>query len=257
MTEEEQQVVRKAVRASHDVKTRRIRWVAIIVTVLAVLAFGVSGWIVYASTLNAANRGAELADTVKDECSRGMREGDSCEQAEDTEKAVEDAPTVTAVKGEKGDKGEPGRPPTPAEVYLAVNSWCSVGGRCRPPGPTTKQIDAAVAAWCGAEKCAGQDGTDGRDGTDGTDGQNATPEQISTAVAAWCSDGRCKGEKGDKGEPGEDGADGVSIVDVVCEEGTGTFTFTYSDGKTEEVSCEPGMPTEPAAPGPGEPAQSK
>lgn len=238
MTEDEQ-VVKAAVRGSHDIKTRRIRWISVAVFVAAFLVFLASGWIIYASTKNAAHEGAITAAQVKAACGRGELDGKICAQAEKTEKAVEEAPAVSVVEGPKGDQGEPGRPPTASEVLAAVNSWCSVGSRCKPPGPTQRQINLAVASWCGTGACEGRDATDGTDGRDGIDGQNATAEQISTAVDGYCAarEDKCVGPKGDSG------SDGRGITDVSCDGGTGTFTFTYTDGTTEEVPCTP--PPEP------------
>lgn len=183
MTEEEQKVVRTAVLGSHDDKTRRIRWVAIAVVILGLLGFGVSGWIVYASTLNAANQGAELADTVQDECSQGVRSGDSCEQAKDTEKAVKDAPVVTAVKGEKGDKGEPGEPGEDGtDGKDGARGEPGEPGEDGSPGPAGPQGPMGPIGPSGAPGAQGEPGPageKGKPGPSGSPGPDAYPFQFT------------------------------------------------------------------------------
>lgn len=270
MTEEEQALIKTAVRAGKDTKTRRIRMAGIIAFALGLIAFGVSGWIVYASTLNAANEGAITADQVKAECARGVLSGKICDQAKDTEKAVEDAPAVVTVEGKTG---EPGRPATAAETYAAVRLWCAAGTRCKPPGPTQRQVNMAVSALCGTgDRCRGEDGVVTQAQVDmavvalcgvnaercrGADGEDMTQEQANAAMVAYCAarEDKCV-RTGEPGGEGPKGDEGRGITDVTCTGGTGTFTFTYSDGTTSEEACGP-APSEPASPGPGEGSASE
>jgi len=253
MTEQEQQVMDAAIRRSHDVKTRRVRMIGIAALVIGVVSFAISGWIVVASILTSANKGADLATQVTTECSKGVLKGAICEQAEDTEKAVEDAPAVAAVQGPRGFTG---RPATAAETLAAVAIWCR-SGRCEPPGPTQRQVNMAVSALCGTgDRCRGEDGV-------------VTQAQVDLAVVALCGEGaeRCRGEDGEDmtqaqadaamvsycqaredkcvrtGETGNTGAAGRGVKSVDCSQGTGTFTFTFTDDTTQTVECTP--PPEP------------
>lgn len=81
----------------------------------------------------------------------------------------------------------------------------------------------------------GEDGTDGTNGTDGEDGADGQPGPMGATGA----DGK-DGANGADGADGTDGKDGRSVESVQCDNGLGTFTFTYSDGTSQTVQCTPG-----------------
>jgi hypothetical protein len=92
----------------------------------------------------------------------------------------------------------------------------------------------------------GEDGDDGDTGRTGERGPGPTDEQIEAAVAAYCATRNdctppppADGKDGTNGRDGSDGAPGRGIASVVCTGGLTpmTFTFTYSDGSSETVTC--------------------
>ena len=98
------------------------------------------------------------------------------------------------------------------------------------PGPT------------GSAGAAGRDGTNGRDGTDGDDGQDSTePGPTGPAGQDSTIPGPTgpQGPAGATGKDGRDGTNGRGVVGVACEGGLTpvTFTFTFSDGTTQTVTC--------------------
>lgn len=158
----------------------------------------------------------------------------------------------TGEQGERGETGEPGPPPSAAQIDAALARYCAQG-RCDGDAPTASQVSAAVTTYCDARgECRGEagragangrPGANGRNGSDGKDAPPPTREQIAAAVSAYCAArGECRGPAGTDGAPGADGSDGRGIASVVCEGAPITrFTFTYSDGTTETVTCAPAL----------------
>lgn len=168
-------------------------------------------------------------------------------------------------RGEPGQRGVPGPAPTPDQVTAAVTAYCT-GGACAEP-PTGVQVLAAVTTYCettsctgttgepGAPGASGQDGTTGepgQDGAPGTPGEAGTPgapgpgptdDQVAAAVTAYCQTQGCTGPQGPTGPDGPPGADGRGIVTVECDAPPTTeFRITYTDGSSETVTCEQGVP---------------
>lgn len=158
--------------------------------------------------------------------------------------------------GTAGQQGEQGPGPTLAQVQSAVALYCA-GGACRGTSgadgdaPSPSQVAVAVSTYCNANgECRGSSGADGRDGVDGKDATPPSDAQVANAVAAYCTGDKCRGGPGADGKDGKDGApgadgtngapgaDGRGVTTVDCTSLTPTtFTFTYSDGTTQEVSC--------------------
>lgn len=135
--------------------------------------------------------------------------------------------------------------PTAAQIDAAVKE-CFSSGVCVGKATQT-QVNAAVVTYCSTRNgCTGRPGADSDEpGPQGETGPAPTAAQIYQATAEWCSvDDRCKGEKGDKGDPGDTGPAGRSIESVTCDQGLGTFTFTFSDGTSQTVQCTPGAEPE-------------
>jgi predicted transcriptional regulator len=167
--------------------------------------------------------------------------------------------TVPPSTTEYGPPGPPGPAPSAAQVQAAVDAFCA-GGRCDGRNPTASQVASAVAVYCdnraecrgpagvdGRDGAPGEDGAPGSDGADGVDGRDAPPPtqaQVDRAVADYCdARGGCRGPKGDTGDRGPAGADGSNgrgVTSVSCSGPPTTFTFTYSDGASETVTCSPG-----------------
>lgn len=96
----------------------------------------------------------------------------------------------------------------------------------------------------------GDDGTDGSDGSDGNDSTTPGPSGADSTVPGPQGPAGATGAPGKDGTDGKDGQrgdDGVSVTDVGCTGGLSpvTFTFTYSDGRTQSVTCGQLEPVEP------------
>jgi hypothetical protein len=200
--EDEQRLIQTAADAGRDPRSRRWQWIGVGMVLVSSVVFGVSGWAVLVSTQNSA---ATLAAQVLDECSRGALKGAICEQADDTEKTVDQAP-VPGAQGEPGVPGSPGPSGKPGEP-----------GK---PGPS------------------GKPGRNGRDGEDGADSTVAGP---SGAAGSPGADSTIAGPKGDEGDKGDKGR---GVQSIECTSGSGEFVFHYDDGTSETVSCAPD-PIEP------------
>lgn len=99
--------------------------------------------------------------------------------------------TPKAERGRQGETGAQGPGPTTDQVEAAVADYCT-GGRCKS-GPSQAQVAAAVLTYCTSKAdCQGPAGKDGATvtGPAGKDGTNAT------------------GEPGASGSPGASGAPG-------------------------------------------------
>lgn len=209
MTEtERQQVTRDAVRGARDPQTRRILWVVVPITVFAIVAGFVLGFVLLLQYKKGSDEGLTLAQLVKRDCASGELSGAICGQAKVTEEAVNDAPA--ALPGAPGQDGSPGADGSPGS-----------------PGPSGKP---------------GRDGKPGKDGEDGSDSDVPGPSGASGQPGA---DSTVPGPQGEKGETGEKGDAGRGVSSVECTSGSGEFTFHYTDGTTETVTCAP-PPADPA-----------
>lgn len=97
----------------------------------------------------------------------------------------EGVPGAAGEPGEKGERGEAGRAPTPAEILMAVASYCE-DGRCIGP----KGDDSSIPGPPGSNGTNGQNGADGATGPQGPAGEPGrapTAEEISAAVTAYCA----------------------------------------------------------------------
>lgn len=111
---------------------------------------------------------------------------------------------------------------------------------------------------------APENGRDGQDGARGPAGPSPTALEILTAVGQCFSSGACTAPKGDKGDPGvgstgptgpggpqgpagQDstvpgpqgpaGADGRGIQSLYCDDTTGRWVITYTDGVTADAGA--------------------
>lgn len=212
MTEDEQRMARRAVRQSRDRPTRIGLWVAGCVTAVALVAVFVLGWMLLVASQKSADEGATLAQQVKAFCESGAEiDYRICKQADDTEKAAEDAP-----EGIPGAQGPPGPP--------GIQGSPGVDGS---PGPRGKQ---------------------GEPGVDGKDSSVAGPQGVAGSPGADSTVPGPKGDTGEKGDKGDPGSDGRGVQSIDCTNGSGEFVFHYDDGTSETVSCAPD-PIEPSPSG--------
>lgn len=207
MTETEQQVTQQAVRESRDRPTRMALWVAASVTVVAVVVAFLAGWMMLVASQKSSNEGVTLAQQVQAACDRGEIDAAICKQADDTERAAEDAPG--------GIPGEPGKPGPPG-----------VEGS---PGPSGKP---------------GQPGKPGPSGRPGVPGADSTVPGPTGVAGSPGADSTVPGPKGEQGDKGEKGDTGRGVQSIECTGGSGDFVFHYDDGTSQEVTCAPD-PIEP------------
>lgn len=195
-------LIQESVRESKDKKGRAVLAVITALMALLFLTVAVLAYFVYSDYHQAAQRGTNLAQQVKNACADPRVDtadlGSLCEKAD---KVVEEAPVQPTIKGEKGDEGSPGDtgpsgpPPSAEQVAQAVKEYCATGA-CQG-AVTSQQVSAAVLQYCsnhnackgdsgsvgevgargekGDTGATGQAGQDGKDGTDGKNGANAYP----------------------------------------------------------------------------------
>lgn len=180
-----------------------------------------------------AGPAATLAERVQAACRGDVPDADVealekagyCAAADETEEAIEDAPTVLA-----GERGPAGPPPSFASVLRAV----------------AFELPAALEAACDGS-CDGEDGQDGAPGPAGADGQDGAPGADSTVPGPQGERG-ATGPQGPAGKDGTNGANGRGIASMACTGGVTpmTITVTYTDGSSETIQCGALEPIEPA-----------
>lgn len=153
-----------------------------------------------------ATEGDDLAARVQAACRAGgdaaaaLADTNACAQANRTRKTIEDAPVDPAPRTSQQTR------------YVPV------------PGPR------------GLRGLPGGDGEDGADST--TPGPSGAPGADSTVPGPPGPAGPA-GPPGAAGSNGADGAPGRGVAEVACTGGLTpmTFTFTYSDGTSQTVTC--------------------
>ncbi|MFE6645652.1 hypothetical protein ACFVJS_03755 [Nocardioides sp. NPDC057772] len=241
-----------------NISDRTVRWAWIFVGILAgAVVVGMLVWLWRLSSDSEADDRA-IANLEADRAKLSKRLDEQQQtSAEQMRASIALAEQVKRLGGKPVvEPGEPAAPipplgPTQAQVNTAVSVICA-GSRsaCRP---TDAQVKTTLRAICG--DCRGEDAKPPKDGEDGED---ATPEQIDAAVARQidaaiarhCGEDGCRGP-GPTDQQIDDrlaaycgagncrGQDGRSVESVACEQGTGRFTFTYSDGSTQTIECFP------------------
>ncbi len=142
-------------------------------------------------------------------------------------------------------------------------------GLCSRAAETRKEIDKAPSISVPSQTSQaspvqtryvpipGPSGPPGEDGSDGADSDTPGPQgpagNDSTVPGPAGPPGQSiKGDKGDKGDRGESikGDPGRGFTDVSCQAEGGltpslTFTFTYSDGTSQTITCTQLPPVDP------------
>lgn len=139
------------------------------------------------------------------------------------------------VKGDKGDAGEQG-PPGPE-------------GSPGPAGPSGAAGSPGAPGRPGANGSPGADGQPGSDGTPGPPGSDGSPGAVGSPGPPGPPG--ADGSPGPAGAEGPPGADGRGVVTVACDSLRQiTFTFTFTDGTSQTVTCGGIAPslTPPASP---------
>lgn len=244
MTKTEQQIVSEATRESKSTGTRRVIVAMVVLFVLSLIIAITAAVTAYRAQHHQAVQATDLAQQVQTACDRNPSSlpeniRQLCGKAD---KVVDQAPTT--VTGKTGPRGPA---PSSAQVSSAVALYCSAHRDCRGAngvGPSPTQVASAVRTYCNARgKCkggkgdsvTGDKGDKGDKGDTGLQGPGPSDDQVLAGVRTYCDNHN--GCKGDNGANGTNGTDGVSVTGVDCTAGTGTFTFTFSNGTTKEVTC--------------------
>lgn len=175
-------------RRESDRRDRHLDRLRVVLGVIAVALLGMLTWSVFSSkdaADQAVTQTQTLAQQVTAACDAGgaaERELESigaCDQAAEAAQGVvadQPAPVVQVASDEQ----------VRAAVARYLDEHPPADGRTR----SQADVDAAVARYCEANACRGQDGangTDGTDGADGRDGADVTDDQVAAEVAAYCA----------------------------------------------------------------------
>lgn len=110
----------------------------------------------------------------------------------------------TGGRGATGGTGPSGPGPSDKQVEAAVARYCSTNVCGRPP--TAQQVAAAVSECASRGECRGPAGAAG---SAGEAGRPPTSDEVAGAVAEYClARGFCMGLPGRPGKDGKDGLDG-------------------------------------------------
>lgn len=132
--------------------------------------------------------------------------------------------------------GTPVVTPSPAVSGDAAGAVGPIGPS-GPPGPRGIAGRPGKNGTTGASGAAGAPGPAGSSGVSGAKGD--------TGATGAKGDTGAVGATGPQGPAGADGAPGTSITSVDCTSGVGTFVFTFSDGTTRTVTCDPVATAQP------------
>lgn len=233
---------------------RRVNWLAVAISVMALIAAGWAIYEPYTVRQDAAavqSQAKSLADQVAEACAKGgpaaAQLGAACAKAAE----VKDQPPVADHATAAADPVQ-----LRQAARTAVAEYCAAPNRpCRGSDGSTPPFDAIVDAVV-ARIPAPADGTDGRDGAD------ATAAQVSDAVAAYCGQPEepCRGPAGQAGSTGATGAtgaagapgpacpDGYELRDAVITAPDGS---TYAGKACVDPSTSAPPTTDPPLPIPG------
>lgn len=220
------------------------RWALVVVAgVAAVVGAVVYGFVGKATESDRADYAVEqgqdvqadaktLAAGVQRACSKGGQIAQ--ELAPYCPKAAEviQQPPIQGKPGKDGKKGDAGVPG-------------AMGSPGRPGAPGTPGAPGSP----GAEGSPGRPGADGSPGGPGSDGSPGQPGSDGSPGAQG-SPGK-DGAPGKDGTPGKDGEAGRGVVSIQCDANAYhrvEFTFLFSDGTSQTITCD--GPTPPATPPP-------
>lgn len=218
MTEQEwQEEKQHAQQIAAQPGLRRAKRVLFVIAACAVAVFLGAAAATYVAQRTDIEAGELLADRVTAACSAGVAVSDDpeeqkrlCGLAEDVQAEVKAGPQ--GIPGLTGPSGKPGAPGSP-------------GASGKPGAP-------------------GKVGPSGKPGVNGTDSTVPGP---SGAPGSPGANSTVPGPQGEQGEQGGRGEAGRGVTSVECSSGDGEFTFHYSDGTSETVTCEPEPDPEPSS----------
>ena len=156
----------------------------------------------------------------------------------------EQTKTAEALRAQVEELGaQPVAEPMPqaegADIPAAVPGAPGVAGPRGPQGePGEDGKDSTVPGPAGKDGAPGKPGEPGADGETvvGPAGQDGAPGAPGESVV---------GPKGDTGATGEKGDPGRGITDAVCDQTTGHWTLTWTDGTTTDAGACIHVPAEP------------
>lgn len=234
MDQDEEDIIHRSASVKDRNRRRWLRLIGL-VFVISLLGGGAAALATFLTLQSAAKDGTVLAQQIQRECDKpGITDPDLAQFCPRADEIVESAPETVKVEqvpgppgetGEQGDTGavgETGPPPSATQVLSAVRRFCVNTSRCDGTDgsdATPAQVAIAVSSYCNSRgECrgpageAGENGDDGVDGTAGKDGSNAPPvtqAQLIEAVDSYCAqNNNCRGPAGADGTNGSDGSTG-------------------------------------------------
>lgn len=234
MDNHEEEIIHRSAETKDRNKRRWLRLIGL-VFIISLLGGGAAALATYLTLQKAAEDGTVLAQQIQKECEKpGTTDPDLlqfCPKADEVVEAAPEAVKSDPVPGPPGDQGEQGEtgsvgpPPSAASVYSAVRRFCTDTKRCDGrdgSDVTPAQVAIAVSSYCNSRgQCKGPAGDPGEPGEAGKDGADAPPvtqAQLIQAVDAYCSENnRCQGPPGSDGKDGNAGPQGPAGVVQVAD----------------------------------------
>lgn len=178
---------------------------------------------------------------------RATSEAQRADQAEQaTEQVVEPAESMADRVRAECRSDEPGTDIDAEICAAAERTKAAIKDAPSTPGNNT-QAAPQQTRYVPVPGPRGLRGLPGGDGEDGDDSRTPGPAGAPGADSTVPGPTGPAGPAGPKGEPGESitgpqgapGSPGIGITDVACTGGLTpmSFTFTYSDGSTQTVTC--------------------
>lgn len=213
----------------------RVHWIAAVIIGGVCLVAGMFAWVLVGKTSETTRADSSEADAktlatgvqaacqrktidpaIKPYCSKAVEVISQPVKGDKGDRGDVGAQGPPGLNGSPGPSGPPGVPGSPgASGRPGANGTAGNPGRPGSPGPGGPPGDD------GTPGAAGPSGPPGADGSPGADGTNGTP-----------------GPSGPPGADGTPGTDGRGVVTVSCDSYRRlVFTFTFTDGTEQTVSC--------------------
>lgn len=170
-------------------RERHLDHLRVVLGVIAVVLLGLLTWSVFSSK-DVADQAVTQTQTLAQQVTAACRAGGAAERELESIGACDQAADAARGVADAGSPAPVVQVATDEQVRSAVARYLDDHPPADGRTPSQADVDAAVARYCQANACRGQDGTNGQNGTDGTngaDGANVTDEQVATEVAAYCA----------------------------------------------------------------------
>lgn len=170
-------------------RERHLDHLRAVLGVIAVVLLGLLTWSVFSSK-DAADQAVSQTQTLAQQVTAACRSGGAAERELESIGACDQAADAARSVADAGQPLPVVQVATDEQVREAVARYLDAHPPADGRTPSQADVDAAVARYCQANACRGQDGVNGKDGTDGADGADGadvTDAQVATEVAAYCA----------------------------------------------------------------------